>query len=275
MRLALVALFVLLAPAAAAVVPPVAQEGTEMVASHGRHSYSTGQNCGNSDPVLGIVSADATSTLTHRPAGTATRYTLHLNPALGDAACPVVDVTLLSAAAWPAAPNTFTYGGIATDCGATGQVHLARWDTGVSFYAYWDAVPAACGYTFGASTAMGVWIQSIQPSATLVCSPVVLSGCTGAGESTYPIPGCAQEQLYVAVAGIHVIYGTHGCEYWTDGHEYASVGDGFGFVTIVATEDSCTLRVGDFFGEPVQQQAPCPDAVGDAVYGMDWNDVLP
>lgn len=260
-----------LVPAASAVAPLLPGDGTEPILWQQRYSYATSRSCGSGDPVVGAVSTDLTSSIAREVEGALTRYAIHLDAVLGDAACPAVDLALRSEAAWPTLPNQQTYGSILMDCGATGSVMFYRYHEAFSIHLFWSLVPDACGLPFSSDTVVVFGVQPAQPAPTLVCSPVIFAGCTGAIEHSYAMPSCTDERLDVRAGGFTVAQGAHSC-HWSTGKEYAFVGDGIGLVGIRATHDSCTIELLSSFSPSTQS---CPAEVGDALMGVDWHSILP
>lgn len=266
-------LALLLVAASARAGPAPLLDGRDVVGSHAAYDFTTGHGCYSSDPVLGVASTDLTSTLAYISSGASTTFRLHLDAIPLDESCPAIDLTFTASLAWPPAEG-LQRGSFNAPCGVSGFVDAYGEATGRSLVLWFSNAPSACGLP-ATTGLLAASVAPPHPATTLACTPVVVPGCSGvADQNAQWFPGCGGERhaTYVYVAGIGVVGGARECQAWNDGREHSRV-DAL-FVTVDATETDCTIHAYDpvLGGEAME---PCPDALHEAVWGMDWGNLVP
>lgn len=251
----------LVASAAGALALPAGSE--ERLASWAWSAPDAGQGCTSADALGGAADAGFSSRLAHAREGASTRYTLRIVPFVAQAGCPELVMTFLSGTPWHARQG-WSGGPVETSCGAEGYAAF-YWDGSLTELRLDAFVPAACGWGVEGAFLLEASVRHAQPSRYQACAPVALVLCAGAttweGDET-----CADgSRTHVFTAGtLHVHHDCAGSE------ERVVVSPGAG-AEVVAGPDACVVRV----VEPVRADAPCPGALGAALWSVDWTRVLP
>lgn len=263
----------LLAPFAGALPaapPPVGE--TDHVSSSGWWLPNTPHFCYSSDPVVGIVETGVTSSISHHEADGVTQYVLHLDASLTDAACSAFDLAFSSSiAAWPQAQG-WSSAPISSACGATGSFNVYSSSGGVGAQMYLD-VPAACATGVVGQVSLYFSVGAVHPSTYLVCSPYGAQLCVGATQRENPYGYPCDDGTYGSSFSAVIVWAGRQCDPYNGDVVY--VDPALGFVVIEAREGSCTIHAQDWALGLVDERAPCPTQLSDALRDEDWGHVLP
>lgn len=267
-----------LAPASAAVSPLEAalDPETRVISGHGIHDYATNSYCSSDEPVLGVVDTDLTSTVRRAQEGSTARFSFHFDMGLGGAIdsgrlCPELSLEVLAPLAWPS-PGTSQGAFFSMECGASGYLQVTDHGPATVGFLFFFSAPSSCGLPFAGNAAVNFYLD--QGREGMVCTPVVLHGCTGASSETYPDFFCGGPELHrrsIDVAGVSVLYDNEYCYPSADNERVTFFGDGVGLVGVETTDSDCRIRLLDFFG--VVDPIDCP-AGDDVVRTHPWRQVF-
>ena len=230
------------------------------------------RHCSGYDPVFGVVGLAFPSRVSHEAVDGGTRYDLHLESLVADAACPPLDISFVTGiAAWP---EEDAYAPVSAPCGLRGDVAVYVHPEGRSMQGFLD-VPEACGMPVTGFLYFGVGMSSVHPSAYMACAPVyaLTVPCAGVGEANHEGYRCTDGRHYESTY-VPLLVGVHRHCDWETGESVVVVSPLSGLVTVEARATSCEVVVRDpLVG--AEDRAPCPAEAGSLLFGADWGDLLP